>query len=451
MISLPMILALLPLACLAGETRSLSRTIDPIEVSGSDLSDMTGADISSLRVIMSRNGRFTHIPFQIDQKDAENDWVWSVAPKPSENNDWFNDETASQVYSQEDLTHDDQDPSGRDIFDANDVVVFLAKDAGDQNREGVAQLGANRLVELEIVDPGDLGKGWVYLAYYESDAPDLSNVRYIQYEPAKFKVSGPEHEFSYSPDHIMVLDDFRLGGVSILAGNRIRGEVTAGIGPMMLDIEFDEKTIQGYNAGYIEGPVRIVKRSVDHIRLGLGIDSPSVNCDHFHYPWHAEIPVLISKRFPVQRVSIKATSIFRESNFTTARADRVEKPILLGARSTQGNLLTENSEAKWIELAGKGISVINSIKIPEKHMGHIDVSPYLANISGARGAGDTKPVAGVEVGFLIRTTGKTPDGDHVLHNIILFAANPKSREEYLENTIKLLGEKLIINPITLAQ
>jgi hypothetical protein len=445
------LLTLLPLVCLAGEPRSLTRSIDPIEISGSEVSVMTGTEISSLRVFASRNGKLTPIPFQIDQKNAENDWVWSVVPESSGVNEWFGDDASLPVYSQKDLTHDDQDPHGRDVFDANDVVVFIVKDAGDQDRDNVMRLGADRLVELEISDPvADQGKGWVYLAWFESNAPALSDIRYVRYEPDKFRVSGPEHEFLRSPNHTMVLDDFRLGGVSVLAGNRILGEVAAGIGPITLDTDFSEKTIQGHNAGYINGPVRIVKRSVGHIRLGLGIASPAVNCDHFHYPWHAETPVLISKRFPVRGVSILATSIFRGSKFTLVEVDGVVKPIVLGTGSTQGNLLTENPDAEWIELAGKGISVVTSVKIPEEHRGHLDISPWLADIRDTQDIYNAKSVSGIEAGFLIRTTDTTPVGDHILYNIILFAVNP-NRKEFLANAIKLLQQKLIINPVTLGQ
>jgi hypothetical protein len=70
MIGLSIILAILPLACLAGETRSLARSIDPLEVSGSEVSNMTGVEVSHLRVISSRNGKLTPIPFQIDQKNS---------------------------------------------------------------------------------------------------------------------------------------------------------------------------------------------------------------------------------------------------------------------------------------------------------------------------------------------------------------------------------------------
>ena len=436
----PIILFFPPLACLSGEPYSLTRSIDPIEVSGSEVPDMTGVELSKLLVFSSRNGYISPVPFQIDQKGSGNDWIWDAVYDSDKVDDSFYEES-EQIVEQENLTYDDQDPPGKSVFDNNDVVVFLAKDAGDKDRKSVMQLGADKLLELKITDPVNQTKGWVYLAYFESDAPTISDIRYIQYEPEKFRVSGPEHEFIYSPDHTMVLDDFQLGGVSVFAGNRIRGEVATGIGPITLDFEFNEKDIRGYSSGYINGPVRIVKRSVEQVSLGSGITSPGVNCDHFHYPWHAEIPVLISKRFPVQRVSILATTIFREANFSRAEVAGVVKPVFLGNHSVQGNLLTENTEADWIELAGERSSVISSVKIPQHHKGHLNVTPYLI---------DAKQVSGVEVGFLIKTTDITPDGDHVIHSVFLFAAN-SNREKFLANAIDLLQQKLIINTVMLVK
>ncbi|MDT8282910.1 MAG: hypothetical protein RQ982_08875 [Gammaproteobacteria bacterium] len=435
------ILFILPLACLAVEPYSLTRSIDPVEISGFEIPDMTGMEISNLRIFMSRNGRIRPVPFQIDQKGSGNDWIWDAVYDSGKVDDRFYEEESEQIMEQDNLTHDDQDPPGKSVFDNNDVIVFLAKDAGDKDRKSVMRLGADKLLELKITDPVNQTGGWVYLAYFESDVPAKSDIRYMQYEPEKFRVSGPEHEFLYSPDHTMILDDFQLGGVSVFAGNRIRGEVTTGIGPITLDFEFSEKDIQGYSFGYINGPVRIVKRSVEHVRLGSGITSPGVNCDHFHYPWHAEIPVLISKRFPVQQASILATSIFREEKFSRAEVEGVKKTIFLGDHSIQGNLLTESIKAEWIELAGERVSVINSVKIPQHHKGHLDVTPYLI---------DAKSVSGVEAGFLIRTTDTTPDDDHVIHSVFLFSANSNS-EKFQKNAIELLQKKLIINMIMLVQ
>ena len=437
----PVILFVLPLACPAGEPRSLTRSIDPIEVSGFEVPNMTGVEISRLRVFMSRNGHVRPVPFQIDQKGSENDWIWSAVYDSATLDDGFDEEESEFIVGQKNLIYDDQDPPGKSIFDKNDVVVFLAIDAGDKDRKSIMRLGADKLLELEITDPVNQSKGWLYLAYFESDAPAISDMRYVQYEPEQFRVSGPEHAFLYSPNQTMILDDFQLDGISVFVANKIRGEVTAGIGPITLDIEFSEKDIRGYSSAYINGPVRIVKRSVEYIQLGSGIASPDVNCDHFHYPWHAEIPVLISKRFPVQRVSILATSIFREENFSRVEVDGVEKTIFLGKHSRQGNLLTENIEAEWIELTGERVSVINSVKISQQHKGHLDVTPYLI---------DAQQATGVEVGFLIRTTDKTPDGDHVIHSVFLFT-DKSNREKFMKNAIELLQQKLIINTVILIQ
>jgi hypothetical protein len=437
----PIILLILPLACLADEPRSLKRWLDPVEVSGSELPAMTGLEISRLRVFMSQNGEIRPVPFQVDQKGSNNDWVWNGVYDPARVDDGFDEEESELTAGPENLTYDDQDPPGKSIFDKNDVVVFLAVDTGDKDRKSLMRLGADKLLELKITDPVNQAKGWVYLAYFESDAPAISDRRYVRYQPEKFRVSGPDHEFLYSPDHTMMLDDFQLGGVSVFAGSRIRGEVTIGIGPITFDFEFSEKDIRGYSSGYINGPVRIVKRSVEYVRLGSGIASPGVNCDHIHYPWHAEIPVLISKRFPVQRVSILATSVFRRANFSRVEVDGVVTPVLLGNHSADENLLMGNTEAEWIELAGDRISVVSSVKIPPQHRGHMDVIPYLI---------DDEHIPGVEVGFLIRTRDKTPDGDHVIHSVFMFATD-SNREKFLPNAIALLQQKLIVNTVMLVQ
>ena len=49
---------------------------------------------------------------------------------------------------------------------------------------------------------------------------------------------------------------------------------------------------------------------------------------------------------------------------------------------------------------------------------------------------------------MIRTTDKTPDGDHVIYSIYLFNLNA-DKSEYQANALKLLRQKLVINAATL--
>jgi hypothetical protein len=375
----------------------------------------------------------------IDQKNSKDDWVWNAVPSA-------NKDTGTRPRA--DMTYDDEDPAGKSVFDANDVIVFLARDVGDRNRAEVAQLGAQKIVELEVTDPVDATRGWTYIAYFESDAPSRSDTRYVRYEASELRVIGPDHEFRYSPQDIMVLDDFRVGGVSIFAGNRIRGKVKAGLGPLTIDVEFSEKSIEGYNLGYIEGPVRIIRRSVEHVRTKSGIESPEVNCDHFHYPWHAEIPLLLSIRFPVEQVSLIATSAFRGSHFSTAEVEGAANPIALGNHYGEENLATEYPDAKWVGLGGEHVFVINMLRLPEKHYGHLEVSPYLTHnkFSVGRSGDSTGPE--VEAGFSIRTTADTAWGEYVLHAVYLFAATPLEAA-YRTQAIRLLEHKLNVKVSTL--
>jgi hypothetical protein len=347
------------------------------------------------------------------------------------------------------MTNDDEDPAGKSVFDVNDVIVFIARDVGDRSRAEIAQLGAQKVVELEVTDPVDATRGWVYIACFESDAPRLSDTRYVRYEASNLRVIGPDHEFRYSPHDIMMLDDFRVGGFPIFAGNRIRGKVKAGLGPLTIDVEFSEKSIEGYNAGYIEGPVRIIRRSVEHVRAISGIGSPEVNCDHFHYAWHAEVPLLLSMKFPVKQVSLIATSIFRRSYFSTADVEGAAKPIALGNHYREENLVSEFPSAKWVALSGEHVSVITMLRLPQKHFGHLEVSPYLTHNEFSEGRSGDGAGPEVEAGFSIRTTADTVWGEHVLHVVYLFAATPLDAA-YRTQAIHLLEHKLKIKPSTLS-
>ena len=353
------------------------------------------------------------MPFQIDQKDSSNEWVWDSV------------EDMGAKASKAPFAYDDQDPVDKRIFDANDVIVLMANDAGDKDRESVMQGSADKLVEIEITDPVDNRKGWAYIAHYESDAPDLSDVRYVHFDPDNLLVTATNHEFKYSPIHIMVLEAVKMDGVSIIEGNRIRGEVSVSVGPLPISFDFNEKSFKGYTYGHIEGPIRVIKRSIENVQLHMGVSSPPANCDHYHYAWHAETPILISKRPPIRKVSFLATSVLQSGAF-----NRVE------------------TGTSWIGLNGSKFSVENSIKIPEKHKNHIDVTLHLEGTERITAPLNSKKHYVFEAGFKISTNDQTPDGDHIVHSVIVFSSNPKSGTQP-SRAIEMLENPLVLKTFTL--
>jgi hypothetical protein len=348
-------------------------------------------------------------------------------------------------------TRDDADPPGQAVFDENDLIVFMVQDTGERNEKPAKALGADSIAEVEIVDPLTGRKCWVYVArYHSSELPALSGIQYVHYLPAEHRVIGQEYEFRYSTSHNAVIDDLVVGGLPIFDRNKMRGTITAGIGFLNTDVEFNEESIQGHDVGYINGPVRVVKRSVNYVRTQSGMESPGVNCDHFYYAWHSEVPMLISMSFPVQQVTMLVTNDYRNSPFHTAYVDGLAGPIDLDTRTAKENLFAGQPGGEWISLNGKHASVVTLLKLPEEVRGHMDLSPYLLNDVTASNIPESYPGAEPEAGFIVGTRAGIPRGDYVLHAVSVFSTQSQGPGDYTSG-INLLKHRLIARVIKLDQ
>ena len=421
-----------PGATAGSDLRDLDRRIDPVEVSGDILSAMTGAATENIRVYASRNKTLLPIPFQIDQKNSDGDWVWSTVPESGKRSIVASGDEESD-FSQtrtRDLTADDQDPPGKSVFDSNDVLVFMARDIGDRHSNAANKTGTVT-VELKISDPQKGTNGWVYVVRYASEPPARAKQHYVSYQETERRVVAPDYEFVYSAEHSVMLEDLKVDDVSILEQSKIRGKVKAGLGPLATTMKFDERAIDGYDAGYINGPVRVIKRSIDHVKIGAGMRSPDVNCDHYYYPWHAEVPMLFSMRFPVKEVEILATSRYRNGVFHSAGVPRMKESIGIANEKSSSNLLEDRKDARWLGLYGDGLAVLTLVKIPEDIGSYFGIAPYLANKSGQA----------LEAGYLIQTRPGIAKGEHVLHSVYLILDESDANDEATK-AINLLDNKL---------
>ncbi|MEN8802804.1 MAG: hypothetical protein ABF297_12590 [Thiogranum sp.] len=399
-----------PVATLGNDFRDFEAKIEPVQVSGRDLASMIGVSIEDMRVYASRNNKLLPIPFQIDQKNAAGDWVWTKIPESGKRQIEIPEDEYLDLPStrSRDLTVDDQDPPGRALFDSNDLLVFMARDVGNRYTSA-PNIPGSVMVELEISDPQDGSRGWIYIVYYASNPTALAKQRYVSYQESGRRVVAPGYELVYSPKHSVMLVDLKVDGVSILERSRINGKVKAGMGPLTTTMEFDERAIDGYDAGYINGPVRVVKRSVDHVKIKAGMRSPDVNCDHYYYPWHAEVPMLFSMRFPVKGVEMLAASRYRNDVFRYARVPQTTASINIANSQHNLNLLADRKEARWLSLHGDRLTVVSRIKVPKGIGEYFSVAPYLANDSGQA----------VEAGYVIKTKKSIKKGEHVLHSVFL--------------------------------
>ena len=119
----------------------LRRLADPVLVTGEMLpEDFLGVESHRLRLYSHRDGALVPIRFQVDERTEEGDWVFAHGKR---NNRYRS--------------------TGR--LDGQDVILFMARDAGPE-AAGTLDLPGEpeRILPIEIADPVDRGRGWVYLA-----------------------------------------------------------------------------------------------------------------------------------------------------------------------------------------------------------------------------------------------------------------------------------------------
>jgi hypothetical protein len=149
--AIPVILLLLAAAPACAQTiapiatRTIGRTVDTIVVKGEATGKAIGAPIDRLRLFACKGGKLEQVVLQIDERTPDGGYCYDQGP------------AERRV----------KDVDGGKL-DANDEVLFLARDVGDRVPPAALQLkGLSAVQELEVTDPVDGGKGWVYLTRWD--------------------------------------------------------------------------------------------------------------------------------------------------------------------------------------------------------------------------------------------------------------------------------------------
>jgi hypothetical protein len=249
--------AWLPLAAhlaAAGEPVSLgpcgpiARPYDAIELTGERLDHLGGTPIPRLGLVAFRGGSPVPIPFQIDERRGRH-LALPDGPEP---------------------TVDDR-PG---IFDHDDLLVFMACDAGERTTpevlaQALAQAGVTAWREIRIEDPVDHRAGFVYLVAAEH--PPTTDRRYVAYDAAHDLVVTARYRVGCVgalPAYFALALAEPLGP-NLLDGLRLRAEATlhAHLAHWTLDETEGEHELIAWKAG----PVRVVRRSRHRVYLGAGL------------------------------------------------------------------------------------------------------------------------------------------------------------------------------------
>ncbi|MCP5101719.1 MAG: hypothetical protein GY943_39760 [Chloroflexi bacterium] len=213
---------------------AISRINEPIVMRGDGLTAFVGKPISELLLYVYQSNTWKPVPFQIDERE---------------------DDAIGTFVSYED-----------GIFDANDELVFMAHDLGEQEVVGVwpDDLSAkmNERYEIVVNDPLHPGqKGWAYL--YHSNTLPKSNDAYIAWNIATNTLSTISYTAVFAPDDFLGLSDLYLygGADDVLDRQKIRASALFGL--VVIDEEDLAAIAQSELTIGVYGPIRGVGNDDD--------------------------------------------------------------------------------------------------------------------------------------------------------------------------------------------
>lgn len=285
----PFLCSVLGLALWAGagdqvqaQTRRLNRPEDFVLFTGDKVPALLGAEARELHLYACGRSDLRAVPFQVDKRDLEGRYV-------------FPDEKSRSPLR--DGTR----------LDANDEMVFMAKDAGGPCPPPVRAEAATRGVALELVDPVDDARAWVYLF----DQPGVEPPRSADYvrhriENQKELISSDRYEIGQQVG-VTYYDWLRLrradGSWSPDLLNRTKVGLRARLLNVGIPINVPEKDMKSVTLGVIDGPVRVIRDELDLVKVkAIGLDWET-EAFYTYYgnghisPMEANIPVNLHKLF----------------------------------------------------------------------------------------------------------------------------------------------------------
>ena len=121
---------------------------DPVTIKAEVFPGLVGGALGNYRLYACREGTFKPIRFQIDEMTEEGDFVFPHGKLSNKK-------------------------AGNGLLDPRDVLLFMAKDAGDRISKTSWPENTGKGKEIEIIDPIDQARSWVYLFYFEKNPPPL--------------------------------------------------------------------------------------------------------------------------------------------------------------------------------------------------------------------------------------------------------------------------------------
>ncbi len=297
------------------DSATLHRFPDPVLVKASALPLMNGQPLGEYRLYASRQGRLEPVRFQIDEMTPEGDFVFPYGRK-----------------NNKELSNG--------LLDPQDVLLFMAHDAGDKVAKRHWPAGCGKGVEIRIVDPLDGTSAWAYFVAFPAAPPPLSLLPdYCTYDHES-ATTGGEYWRSRSTitrdgarttfyEEFCILPKAGGSGANFIDRLKVRIMVELLFGKVRITV--NEETLETEVLAWMQGPIRSVRRVESYVKGPFGMRVARGIADMQCYESMTTIPVDLKVPFKVEKV---LTSLV--ARFGTDYAPVVKGSVFYNSQNPRG-------------------------------------------------------------------------------------------------------------------
>jgi hypothetical protein len=186
-------------------------------------------------------------------------------------------------------------------LDANDELVLMA-DAPGARATPPTRLGHRRALEIELVDPVNGARGFVYALVFDA-ARQVTRTALLDYDGAADAISTPTYRVAFSSHTPMLVEalqwsDPEVGGY---AANFIDGMHIRHTGKFLHAFEFTRSEADYHSelVGVKAGPVRVIRRTANRVNIVWQLRSPTIRVDYIAYRDSFMMDILVDIPFRI--------------------------------------------------------------------------------------------------------------------------------------------------------
>jgi hypothetical protein len=294
-----------------------------------DLSCLRGAAEAEVALVACGAG-CAPIPWQLDERAADGRWALAQGPEPNAD-----------------------EPPG--VLDDDDELVWLATDAGRRARRGELPVAGDCVVEIEVRRGAEVA--WAYAARTAAPAP-RSPVRYVRYDPAADRIEGDRVAVGFgapTPRYLAVRGADGRFGPNLLDRLKVRARARF-LG--FIPLGRDEDDIEYAFAAWHAGPVRVLRREYQWVRLASWLRTPIFETETLMTRDAMALPVRLRLNFPptyfFAGIEVQAVLDFRALRGWQVTAAGVA-PVAVGAA---GGDRVDRARSDWVALRGPEATLV---------------------------------------------------------------------------------------------